>query len=200
MAPLCRECNLNIFMRSISRLADVACCAASFIAPLVFAEDRPIATTSRSSHLSLAAFASRREATIEWSKMVDFFVGKEALAMVTAIVLHDPTATPSRMRGLRIDLAHTIPYGTCDWKYEAWNRMCNRANAAIYIESGRIEVVRGALEHGAAKLPGCEQISQYGGRGTGGLIICGYEFASRSASELAGLLKRGETELKTAPR
>lgn len=108
------------------------------------------------------------------------------------------------MRGLRLDLEHTIA-PNCDWKYTAWRIMCARSNAAVYVEEGQIESVRKAIEHGAALLRPCDQISPYettafSGRESTGLIICGYQFAGTQPSELAELFTRAIEELNSAAR
>jgi hypothetical protein len=178
----------------------VAWCAVAGIAPLVWAEDQQLAS-SRPAQSALEAFAARPAATVVWSKTIGSLVTEQARATITALVLQDTTTTPGTISGLRIDLAHTALKVTCDWKYEAWNRMCERPNAALYIGNEQLEVVRNALEHGPARVPGCENISPWGGDwGPRGLIICGYNFAYRSSRELAALLTRGIAELKRVPR
>lgn len=128
----------------------------------------------------------------------------KARAIITALVVEDTTSTPNFMRGVRIDLAHVGGTPSCDWKYWAWRIMCQRANAAVYVEERRLEAVRNGLERGGAELRPLEFISQYwtnaSGQKSTGLIVCGYEFPDRQPSELASLLASAATELKAEPR
>lgn len=142
------------------------------------------------------AFAAR-PAAVTWSKAIGSLDSKEARATVTALVVQDGGPTPSTMRGLRIDLAHIGNFG-CDWKYKAWNLMCNRTRAALYIESAHLDEVRDSLKRGSAKVPGCEYISQYRGGPpeSSGVIVCGYQFADRSPDELAALITEGIAALR----
>jgi hypothetical protein len=137
--------------------------------------------------------------------MIGRLESREARATVTALTVEDATSTPSVMRGLRIDLAHTVANPSCDWKYVAWTIMCRRANAAVYVEEGRLEKVRNRLEGGAAELRPWEFISQYESRVgsaqvSSGLIVCGYQFSDRQGSDLAALFTRAIAELKEASR
>jgi hypothetical protein len=109
----------------------------------------------------LEAFAARSTATVFWSKMIGRLEGPESRATVTALIVEDATATPSVMRGLRIDLAHIGAPPSCDWNYVAWRIMCKRANAAVYVEEGRLEEVRNSLKRGGAVLRPWEFISHY---------------------------------------
>jgi hypothetical protein len=151
------------------------------------------------------AFAARATATVVWSKLIGRLKGPESRATVTALILEDATATPRVMRGLRIDLAHIGAPPSCDWKYVAWTIMCKRANAAVYVEEGRLEEVRNMLKRDqSAVLRPMEFISHYGtslpvpGQASTGLIVCGYQFSDRRGSELAALFARAIAELKEA--
>lgn len=145
----------------------------------------------------LEAFAARPAAKVVWSKMIGRLEGSEARATLTALRIEDAAATPSVMRGLRIDLAraHT-GQAECDWKYLAWKIMCERANAAVYVEEERLEEVRNGVGRGAAQLRPMEFISA----STSGLIACGYQFSHSSPYELAALFTRGIAELKESSR
>lgn len=148
----------------------------------------------------LEAFAARSAAKVVWSKVIGRLESREARATIMALILEDPTSTPSVMRGLRIDLAHNLD-ARCDWKYLAWRIMCQRANAAVYVEEGRLETVRHGIERGAAELRPTEYISQYGGSDvSGGLIVCGYQFSDHRPRELAALFTRAIAELRAATR
>jgi hypothetical protein len=78
--------------------------------------------------------------------------------------------------------------------------MCQRANAAVYVEEGRLETVRYGIERGAAELRPREYISQFGGSYGSGLIVCGYQFSDRRPQDLAALFTNAIAELNTAPR
>ena len=152
----------------------------------------------------LEAFAGRPTANVTWLKTIGNLESQESRATVTALVVEDKTSEPSVMRGIRIDLAHIGATPSCDWKYWAWRIMCQRANAAVYVEEGRLERVRNGIERGAAELRPMEFISQYAtstqGRATSkGLIVCGYQFSDRQPEELAEMLTRAITELKEGP-
>jgi hypothetical protein len=129
---------------------------------------------------------------------------QESRATITALIVEDKTSMPSVMRGIRVDLAHVGSTPSCDWKYRAWRIMCQRANAAVYVEEGRLEAVRNSLKRGAAQLRPMEFISQYStsapGRASTGLIVCGYQFSGRRRGDLAELFTRAIAELKVAPR
>src|SRR5262245_43706886 len=151
----------------------------------------------------LEAFADRATATVVWSKLVGRLEGPESRATVTALIVEDATVTPRVMRGLRIDLAHIGTPPSCDWKYVAWNIMCKRANAAVYVEEVRLDEVRKALERRAAELRPGEGISEYESwvgsvQVSRGLIVCGYQFSDRRGSDLAALFTRAIAELKEA--
>jgi hypothetical protein len=150
----------------------------------------------------LEAFAARPTTTVVWSKLIGRLEAPESRATVTALIVEDATATPRVMRGLRIDLAHIGAPPSCDWKYVAWRIMCQRSNAAIYVEEGRLEKVRNSLERGGVELRPMEFISHYTSTGSGssGLIVCGYQFSYRRGSELAALFTRAIAALKESSR
>ncbi|HKE05757.1 MAG TPA: hypothetical protein VKE91_17020 [Blastocatellia bacterium] len=152
----------------------------------------------------LEAFAGRPKARVTWSKEIGRLESQESRATITALMVEDTTSEPGVMRGVRIDLAHLGATPSCDWKYEAWTIMCKRANAAVYIEEGRLETVRNMVKNGAAELRPMEFISRYSttaaGRASSGLIVCGYQFSHRQPEELAELFAGAIAELKAAPR
>lgn len=143
----------------------------------------------------LEAFAARSTAKVVWSKTIGRLESPESVAILTALTVHDTTGSPSLIRGLRIDLAHSV-YVECDWKYSAWKIMCERTDAAVYVEEGRLEEVRNSLGRGAAELRPMEFISA----STSGLIVCGYQFSDRQPIELAALFTRAIAELKEGSR
>ena len=152
----------------------------------------------------LEAFAARPTARVVWSKEIGRLDSPESRATITALVVADEAGGPREMRGVRVDLAHVGATPNCDWKYEAWRIMCRRADAAIYVEQGRLDAVRDSLKRGAAQLRPMEFISEYrmtaAGRESAGLIVCGYQFSGRRRGELAELFTRAAAELKAAPR
>src|SRR5262245_28741253 len=125
----------------------------------------------------LEEFATRSTAKVIWSKEIGQFESKEARAIITALSVEDTTREPRIMRGLRMDLRHIGATPSCDHKLMAWSIMCKRANAAIYVEEGRLESVRNGIKRGAAELRHMEFISQYSmkseGRESTRLIVCG---------------------------
>jgi len=152
----------------------------------------------------LEAFAGRPTAQVTWSKVIGRLESQESRATITALIVEDEAGGPSVMRGIRVDLAHVGRAPSCEWKYTAWRAMCQRADAAVYIEEGRLAAVRDGLRRGAAQLRPMEFISQYrvnaGGRASAGLIICGYQFSGRGRGDLVELFTQAMSELKTAPR
>jgi hypothetical protein len=158
----------------------------------------------------LEAFASRPTARVIWSKSVGQLESKGARATITALVVEDAVGSPSLMRGLRIDLAHGEESPGCDWKSSAWRIMCERPNAAVYVEEAQLQEVRKGLERGAAAWAWgpMESVSQYEKRVNSeagmillerGLIVCGYQFSDREPKDLAALFTRGIEDLKAAP-
>jgi hypothetical protein len=157
----------------------------------------------------LEAFAARPTARVVWSKTVGRLESHDARATMTALVVDDATGSPSPMRGLRIDLAHGEASPGCDWKYSAWRIMCERPDAAVYIEEAQILKVSKDVERGAAELRPMEFISRYEksvNSGAGivplehGLIVCGYQFSDREPKDLVALFTKGIAELKAAPQ
>ena len=197
-------------MRKISKLVfSLAVCLAGCVvsgAPLVAAPGKQQQGTPPSEipPSPLEAFASRPTARVIWSKKIGSLESSEARATVTALIVEDTTSRPDVMRGLQIDLAHIGATPSCDQKYWAWRIMCQRANAAVYVEEGRLEAVRNGIQRGAAELRPYEYISRYERRASWevstGLIVCGYQFSDRQPSELAALFTRAIAELKAASR
>lgn len=142
------------------------------------------------------SFAKQSTAKVLWSKVIGRLPAPEISVTVNAIAVEDNGATRRMMRGVRLDLARTGTPGGCDWVYDAWTIMCNRASTAAYVTEEQLEGVRNSLRRGAAAIPACDQISQ----STSGLIVCGYELRNSSAAELVTLLTRAIEELKEAPR
>jgi hypothetical protein len=173
------------------------CC---FLLNIGFAQVNP---TPSLEPTPLEAFAGRPTARVAWSKVIGRLESQESRATVTALILEDVTSEPSVMRGIRVDLAHIGAHPSCDWKNSAWRIMCQRANAAVYVEDGRLEAVSNGIKRGAAALRPMEFISQYRTtnplQASTGLIVCGYQFSDRQPGDLAELFTRAIAELKTAP-
>ena len=151
----------------------------------------------------LEVFAGRPTARVTWSKEIGRLESQESRATVTALIVEDVTSEPSVMRFIRVNLAHIGGRPTCDWKYRGWRIMCERDNAAVYVEEGRLEAVANDIKRGAAKLRPLELISQYSTTNPAvastGLIVCGYQFSARRPGDLAELFTRAIVELKAAP-
>ena len=148
----------------------------------------------------LEAFAARSTAKVVLSKTIGHLENRKSNATLSVLILEDPTSTPRSMRGVRIDLAHIDANPVCDWRYEAWKIMCERANAAVYVEEARLVEVRDRLATGCAELRKWEFISEYAGTSGSGLIVCGYEFPDGRSTELADLFTRAIAELGHASR
>ena len=148
----------------------------------------------------LEAFATRSTAKVILLKPIGRFESRKSNATLAVVILEDQTTTAKVMRGLRIDLAHNGATPACDWRYTAWQIMCQRANAAVYVEEARLVEVRNRIAQGAAELRPGEFISEYAGTNSAGLIICGYEFPDRGPSELADLFTRAIGELRPTSR
>jgi hypothetical protein len=134
-----------------------------------------------------------------WSKTIGRLESLDATAVVTALVIEDKTATSPVMRGVRIDLTHAVADAGCDWKYKAWNILCQRPGAAVYVEEARLAAVRDGVARGAAEL----LISQYRGRDalgreSSGVLVCGYQFSGRQPREVAALLTQAIEALRAA--
>jgi len=183
----------------------LAGCALSIVVPVAAQENRQQAEAKDLPPSPLEAFAARSTAKVVWSKTIGHLESREAHATLTVISLEDRTTAASMMRGVRIDLAHTGAGPGCDWKYLAWRIMCERPNASVYVEEGRLEEVRNGIVHGAAELRPFEFISKFGKQDASrvwstGLIVCGYQFSDRQPSDLAELFTRAIAELKAGPR
>jgi len=148
----------------------------------------------------LEVFAARPSARVYWSKVIGHLESQESRATVTALIIQDQTSEKKVMRGIRVDLRHLRATPSCNWKYVAWKIMCQRPNAAVYIEEERLVTLRTRLRRGAAQLRPMEFISQYkmrsAHRTSTGLIVCGYQFTDRRRADLADLLTRAISELK----
>jgi len=132
----------------------------------------------------LEAFAARPTAKVTLTKTVGTFDSSKSRATVAIVIVEDPDASPKILRGVRIDLAHKDAAPHCNWMYAAWQIMCRRPNAAVYIEEARLEAVRGTLMRGGAELRHMEFISEYDSTLPAfGLIVCGYDFPNRAGRE-----------------
>ncbi|HEX4951754.1 MAG TPA: hypothetical protein VFZ34_34160 [Blastocatellia bacterium] len=147
----------------------------------------------------LEAFATRATANVIWTKPIGRIDSDDARATVTALTVEDAGAQPSVRRGVRINLKHLVTTPHCDWKYTAWRVMCERPNAAVYIEAERLVKVRDSLDrHNVAELRPREFISLFNSTSKSGMILCGYQFTGHEPRELAKLLTNAITELNNA--
>ena len=135
------------------KLSKLACLIAIALAPAVAQETKDLPPSP------LEAFAARSTAKVVLSKTIGHLENRKSNATLSVLVLEDPASTPTSMRGVRIDLAHIDATPVCDWKYTAWHIMCERTNAAVYVEEARLVEVRNRLAHGAAELRPGEFIS-----------------------------------------
>jgi hypothetical protein len=176
------------------RISKFVCLIAVSLAPLMAQQTEDLAPSP------LEAFAARSTARVVLSKTIGRLESSKSKATLAVVILEDQTTTPRVMRGVRIDLVHLNSTPVCDWRYRAWKIMCERANAAVYVEEARLVEVRNRLAGGAAELRSGEFISEYAGTNGSGLIICGYEFPNRAGSELANLFTSAIAELRQTSR
>jgi hypothetical protein len=180
------------------------------VSKLVFASVAVLAADGQLRELvptPLEAFSEKPGAIVVWSRAVGQLEGPAARATVVAIAIEDVTNT--RMRGLRLDLAHLEANPNCNQRFLDWAILCARPDAAIYLDEVHVERVRARLmEIGAATVHpergwtngGITTYRTSGGPAPFGLIITGYTLAGRRAEELVDLLARGIEALKEAPR
>jgi hypothetical protein len=176
------------------KISKFACLIAVSLEPVVAQQTKDLPPSP------LEAFAARSTAKVVLSKTIGRLEYRKSNATLSVLILEDPTSAPRSMRGVRIDLVHIDAYPHCDWRYAAWKIMCERANAAVYVEEARLVEVRDRLADGCAELRPGEFISEYGGTDGSGLIICGYEFPNGLPTELADLFTRAIAELGHASR
>lgn len=176
------------------KISKFACLICVSVAPVLAQQTKDLPPSP------LDAFAARSTAKVVLSKTIGRFESRKSNATVSIVILEDRTNTPRLMRGVRIDLAHLDATPVCDWKYSAWKIMCERTNAAVYVEEARLVEVWNGLTQGVAELRPGEFISEYAGTNGSGLIICGYEFPDRGGNELAVLFTRAIAELEHASR
>src|SRR5262245_24790500 len=142
----------------------------------------------------LEAFAERSTAKLVWSKPVGVLESTESRATVMSIAVEDASTAPQMKRGVRIDLKHLMGQRNCDVAYTAWRVLCERPNAAIYIEEEQLDKVSESLiRFGTAELRKWEFISNFWAgvqppSPPTGVIIGGYSFGGRQASDLGKLL------------
>ena len=186
-------------MRGLQEISPVI---AVGIASIVYFPTAPIASGSDELPSSpLEAFAAQPGASIIWSRSIGQMDSRDAHATVTALVVKSQGVPIRLMHGVRINLAHGSPGVSCDWKYAAWNVMCRKASAAVYIEESRLQEIQEQLLRGAAELRPFQFISEYGPRTRpSGLIVCGYEFGGMTGADLARLLAIAQDTIGAARR
>jgi hypothetical protein len=151
----------------------------------------------------LEALAAQPDAKTAWSKFVGSLDGRTAYATVTAVAVESAASTPRMMRGVRIDLRHEGLRPSCDLKYVEWSVMCDRENAAAFVEESRLAEFRAAVLRGRAEVHAGHPMGVTDFRSSApasGLLICGYALQDRRLEELAALLAKASTELQNAPR
>ena len=154
----------------------------------------------------LEAFVAQSGARLKWTKFAGRLDGRVASAIVTAIVVESPDADPKIMRGVRIELRHEGKRPSCNLIYVEWAILCERDNAAVYIEESRLAEVRAAVLRGAAEIhrgqgAGISRFGFSGPRGEGGgMLIGGYTFYEKEPADVVALLDAALALLTDAPR
>lgn len=151
----------------------------------------------------LEALAISADAHTLWSKYVGRLDGGDNYAIVTAVWIESLTTPSKKLRGVRIDLRHDGPARDCWLMHVESVVMCEREQAAVFIEEDRLDAVR-------AQVRGGRSAEIHPGHGTGlstyrssyesGLMLCGYALPGRTLDELAAVLDKAAELVKTAPR
>jgi hypothetical protein len=122
-------------------------------------------------------------------------------ALVTAVAVQGQAARRV-MRGVRIDLRHEGSKPPCDQKYAEWSVMCDREQAAGFIEEDGLDSFRVAVLSGHAEVhPGQPygvssiRSSVYGT----GILIAGYCLYGPTLNDFADLPARSAVMLRNAP-
>src|SRR5688572_28611387 len=79
----------------------------------------------------LEAFAAQPSSRLTWSKEVGRLERPEARAVVTALVVENPTQAPHRIRGIRIELVKLVK---------------ETARDDVYLEDTELKTVKDALD------------------------------------------------------
>jgi len=151
----------------------------------------------------LEALATAPDAMTTWSQFLGKLDGGNNFALMTAIAVQSTTAPDTKLRGVGIELRHDGPARDCWLKHVEWTVMCEREQAAVFIEEDRLDAVLAAIRRGNAEAhPGHGSgITTFGSsNGRWGVLFCGYELQGRSLDEVAAMLDAAALALKAAPR
>jgi hypothetical protein len=159
------------------------------------------AQAARLAPTPLEAMAAQPDAKTRWSKWIGRLDGRRAYATVSAVVIESPTFTPRTLRGIRIDLRHEGLRPSCTLSHVEWAVMCDREQAAAFVEEDRLAAFIAAVPGMSAELhPGHpSSIVPFSSVQGSGLLLGGYHLYGRTLGELAALLEAASTELKSAP-
>ena len=151
----------------------------------------------------LEALAAESGSRTTWSKYVGRLDGQVASAIVSAVTIESRILPAGKIRGVRIDLRHEGVRPDCRLKYVEWSILCDREQAAVYIEETRLPAFRTAVASGKAEVHeghpyGVTYISS-GGYGNG-ILIGGYCLYGPQLSDLVALLDAADAQLRSAPR
>ena len=122
---------------------------------------------------------------------------------MSAVAVESATSTPPILRGVRIDLRHEGLRPDCNLKYVEWSVMCEREQAAAFVEESRLAGFREAVLRGRAELHAGHPMGVTFFRSSvpaSGLLICGYSLQDRRLEDLAALLEAASIALENAPR
>ena len=149
----------------------------------------------------LEALAQRPDARTVWSRFVGRLDGGTASAIVSAVTIEGFAGTRT-LRGVRIDLRHEGARPRCDLMHVEWAVMCDREQAAVFIEEERLERFRAAVLAGQAEIhPGHRWgVTHFSSGGGDGILIAGYSLYGRELADLADLLARSATQLQSVFR
>jgi hypothetical protein len=149
----------------------------------------------------LEVLAAQPDAKTKWSKWIGRLDGRTAYATVSAVVIDSARSTPRVLRGVRIDLRHEGLRPSCNLSHVEWAVMCDREQAAAFIEEDRLASFIAAIpRQGAALHPGYPSgVVSFSSVLGPGVIIGGYKLYGRTLGELAALVDAASRELKAAP-
>jgi hypothetical protein len=149
----------------------------------------------------LEALAASPDAQTMWSKYVGKLEGGDNYAIVTAVSIQSASRPGRILRGVRIDLRHDGPARDCWLAHVEWTVMCEREQAAAFIDENRLEAFRADVRRGSAEVhPGHPSgITTYRSSYGRGLLLCGYQLPGRTIEEIAAMLDTAAELLKTAP-
>jgi len=149
--------------------------------------------------MPMEAFALRPGTRLVWTRTIGMLESEDATATIAAIVLANPAAAPSRMRGLRIDLRHRTSPRSCNLRFLDWSVMCARPNAALFYEADQLERVRDGIRRGVAEAHEPNGIvSMHSSVRGSGVLITGYNFYGVTVEALAELFTQGMAALDAA--